>query len=249
MEYRSLSKPYQLVMEKKPPRIVDGKPQPQAAYLHELLKLMLDVDREEGRKNVVQPHKDPIRSVPTIAVEHTNAAIIKIKEEQLEKAMCEAAPKDDEQLVVLADRYVGKIIWECDEKPYRPYKVIETTTWGPLSKPPQMINGTCVEVERSGKPFPNEFEVPSRCILGAGIDEIYDPELLFDLMLVDLKKDPENKTVLPYFDEYIEAHRQREDALGMASEDKDSAVDIDTSAAAPAPAQKTKGKKRKQMSK
>ena len=161
--------------------------------------------------------------------------------------MCEAAPKDDEQLVALADRYMGKIIWECDEKPYRSYKVIEITTWGPLSKPPQMINGTCVEVERSGKPFPNEFEVPSRCMLGAGKDAIYDPELLFDLMLVDLKKDPENKTVLPYFDEYVEAHRQREDALGMASEDKDAAIDINTTA--PAPAQKTKGKKRKQMSK
>jgi hypothetical protein len=85
--------------------------------------------------------------------------------------------------------------------------------------------------------------------LGAGKDAIYDPELLFDLMLVDLKKDPENKTVLPYFGEYIEAHRQREGALGMASEDKDAAIDIDTTAPAPAPAQKTKGKKRKQMSK
>jgi hypothetical protein len=77
-------------------------------------------------------------------LEFTNAAIAKIKEEQLEKAMCEAAPKDDEQLVALADRCVGKIIWECDEQPYRSHKVIEITTWGPLSKPPQMINGTCV---------------------------------------------------------------------------------------------------------
>jgi hypothetical protein len=85
-------------------------------------------------------------------------------------------------------------------------------------------------------------------MFGAGKDAIYDPELLFDLMLVDLKKDPENKTVLPYFDEYIEAHRQREDTLGMGSEDKDAAIDISTTFAAPAPAQKTKGKKRKQMS-
>ena len=112
-----------------------------------------------------------------------------------------------------------------------------------------MINGTCVEAERSGKPFPNEFEVPSRCILGAGKDAVYDPELLFDLMLVDLKKDPENKTVSPYFNERVEAHRQREDALGMASEDKNAAIDINTAAATPAPAPNTKGKKRKQMSK
>jgi hypothetical protein len=62
--------------------------------------------------------------------------------------------------------------------------------------------------------------------LGAGKGAMYDPELLFGLMLVDFKKDPENKTVLLYFDEYIEAHRQREDALGMASEDKDAAIDI-----------------------
>jgi hypothetical protein len=48
MGHRSLSKPYQLVMEKKPPRFVDGKPQPQAACPQELLKLMPDVDREEG---------------------------------------------------------------------------------------------------------------------------------------------------------------------------------------------------------
>ena len=64
MQHRALSKPYQLVMmEKKPPQIADGKPQPQAAYLQ---------DREEGRKNVVQPKKipplfkkkkNPIRSV------------------------------------------------------------------------------------------------------------------------------------------------------------------------------------------
>ena len=196
---------------------------------------------------MVQPKKDPIRSVVTIAPECTNAAITKIKEEQLEKAMCEAAPKDDEQLVALADRCMGKIIRECDEKPYRSQKVIEVTTWGPLSKPPKMINGTCVEVERSGKPFPNEFEVPSRCVLGAGKGAMCGPELLFDLALVGLKKDSENKTVLPHFDECIEAHRQREGALGMASEDQDAAVDIN--ATAPAPAPKTKEKKRKHMSK
>ena len=67
MQYRSLSKPYQLVMEKKPPRNVDGKPQPQAAYLQDLLELMLDMDKEEGRKNVELPKKESIRSVPTIA--------------------------------------------------------------------------------------------------------------------------------------------------------------------------------------
>jgi hypothetical protein len=123
--------------------------------------------------------------------------------------------KDDEQLVALADRHVGKAIWECDEKPCRSHKAIEITTWGPLSKPPQIINGTCVEAECSGKPFPNEFEVPSRCILGAGKGAVCGPELLFDLVLAELKKDPENKTFLPYFDECIEAHRQREDALGI----------------------------------
>jgi hypothetical protein len=208
---------------------------------------MLDVDREEGRKNVVQPKKDPIRSVVTVAPECANAAVAKIKEEQLEKAMREAAPKDDEQLVALADRHVGEVIWECDEKPYRSHKVIEIAAWGPLSKPPQMINGACAEAERSGKPFPNEFEVPSRCVLGAGKDAMCGPELLFDLALVGLKKDPENKTVLPHFDECIEAHRQREGALGMASEDQDAAVDIN--ATAPAPAPKTKEKKRKHMSK
>jgi hypothetical protein len=244
-------------MEKKPTRIVDGKPQPQAAHLQELLKLMPDVDREEGRRNVVQPKKDPIRSAPAIALAYTNAAtrvIIKIKEEQPEKAICEAAPKDDaiceaapkddEQLVALADRHVGKVIWECDEKPYRSYKVIGITTWGPLSKSPQMINGTCAGVERSGKPFPNEFEVPSRCTLGAGKGAIYDPGLLFDLMITSRFKE----YIEAHFDEYIEAHRQREGALGMASEDKDAAIDINAAAAAPAPAHKTKGKKRKQMS-
>jgi hypothetical protein len=56
--------------------------------------------------------------------------------------------------------------------------------------------------------------------LGAGKGAVCDPELLFDLVLAELKKDPENKTFLPYFDECIEAHRQREDALGMASETK-----------------------------
>ena len=47
-----------------------------------------------------------------------------------------------------------------------------------------------------------------------------DPELLYDLVLVDLKKDPDSTEVLPYFDEYIMAHRQREKALEMAAEDK-----------------------------
>jgi hypothetical protein len=69
---------------------------------------MLVVDKDEGRKDVVQIKKGPIRSVPTIAPEFTNAAIANIKEEQLEKAMCEAAPKGDEQLVALADRYARR---------------------------------------------------------------------------------------------------------------------------------------------
>jgi hypothetical protein len=41
------------------------------------------------------------------------------------------------------------------------------------------------------------------------------------------------------------AHRQREDALGMASEDKDAAFGVNAAAAAPVPAPKTTGEKRK----
>jgi len=47
-----------------------------------------------------------------------------------------------------------------------------------------------------------------------------DPELLYGLVLVDLKKDSDSTEVLPYFGEYIMAHRQREEALEMAVEDK-----------------------------
>lgn len=52
MQCRSLSKPYQLVMEKKPPRIVDGKPQPQAACLAGTFKANARCGpgrRQEGR--------------------------------------------------------------------------------------------------------------------------------------------------------------------------------------------------------
>jgi hypothetical protein len=78
--------------------------------------------------------------------------------------------------------------------------------------------------------------------LGAGADATYNPEMLFDLVLVKLNEG-NGKVVTPFMGEHIMAHRQREDALGMASEDKDAAIDVNTAAAAPAPAPKTKEKK------
>jgi hypothetical protein len=56
MQYRSKSKPDQLVMKKK-----RG---PQAPYLKKLLHLMIAVDKEEGRKDVPQPKKQPVRALP-----------------------------------------------------------------------------------------------------------------------------------------------------------------------------------------
>ena len=64
MNYRSASKPYQLVMKK------DGRAQ--VPYLKELLFLMIAVDKKEGRKGVVQPEKNSIRSLFTIVPAHTN---------------------------------------------------------------------------------------------------------------------------------------------------------------------------------
>jgi hypothetical protein len=66
---------------------------------------------------------------------------------------------------------------------------------------------------------------------------------------VDLTKDPDSAVVKPYLDEYIEAHRQREDALGMTAEDINiNSTGTGTGTAAAAPAPRTKGKKRKQKS-
>jgi hypothetical protein len=49
--------------------------------------------------------------------------------------------------------------------------------------------------------------------LGSGAEAIYNPEMLFDLLLVQLNEG-NGKEVKPFMDEYIMAHRQREDALG-----------------------------------
>jgi hypothetical protein len=185
-----------------------------------------------------------VRALPVIAPSHTNEATKQLKIEQLEAAVKEAAPEDDAQLADLADRFVGKMFWDCDEAPFPTYMAHEITTSGPTNKPVDQVNATCVEVARCDKPYPNDFEVPSRCILGAGVDAIYNPEMLFDLVLVKLNEG-NGKVVKPFMGEHIMAYRQREDALGMASEDKDAAIDVNAAAAAPAPAPKTKGKKRK----
>ena len=91
---------------------------------------------------------------------------------------------------------------------------------------------------------PNDFEIPARVVVGSGDDAMCDPDMQEDLALVDLTKDPDSTVVQPCLDEHIEAHRQREDALGMAAEDiHNTGTDAATSAT------KTKGKKRKQISK
>ena len=149
----------------------------------------------------------------------------------------------DAQLTNLAKLFVGKILWGCDEAPFPTYMVHEITASGPANKPVDQINATCVEVVRCDKPYPCDFEVPSRCILGSGAEATYKPEKLFDLVLVKLNEGS-GKEVKPYMGEYIEAHRQREDALGMAAEDIHN-----TGTGAATPATKTKGKKRKQNSK
>ena len=70
-----------------------------------------------------------------------------------------------------------------------------------------------------------------------GADAIHNPEMLFDLLLVDLNEG-NGKALKPFLDEYVMAHRQREDAIGMAAEDADASADIAT------PAPKPKAKKR-----
>ena len=177
---------------------------------------MLVVDNEEGRVDVPQPKKQPIRELPVIAPLHTNEATKQLKNEQLEAAVKEATPEDDAQLTELADRFVGKIFWDCDEAPFPTYMVHEITTRASTNKNVDQINATCVEVVRCG----SKFEVPSRCILGVGAGAIYNPEMLFDLLLVDLNEG-DGKVVKPFLDEYVIAHRQREEAIGMAAEDAD----------------------------
>jgi hypothetical protein len=127
MQHRSESKPYQLVMKKKN--------RPQAPCLKELLHLlMVAADKEEGRKDVPQPKKQPARALPVTAPSHTNEETKQLKIEQLEAAVKEEAPEDDAQLSDLADRFVGKLFWDCDEAPFPTCMVHETTTSGPTNK-------------------------------------------------------------------------------------------------------------------
>ena len=65
---------------------------------------------------------------------------------------------------------------------------------------------------------------------------------------MDLTKEPDSAVVKPYLGEYIEAHRQREGALGMAAEDININSTGTGTGAAAAPAPRTKGKKRKRKS-
>ena len=235
MQYRSESKPFQLVMKKK------GRPQ--IPYLEELLYLMIAGDNDEGRKDAPRPEKQPVRALPVIAPAHTNEATKQLKLEQLEAAAREAAPEDDAQLADLADRFVGKIFWDCDEAPFPTYMVHEITTRGPANKPMEQINATCVEVVRCGKTSA-DFEVPSRCILGTGASAIYNPEMLFDLLLVDLNEG-DGRVVKPFLSEYMEAHRQREDGLGMAVEDSDVGTGVEVEVSAPEPGGRKRARKPK----
>jgi hypothetical protein len=123
-----------------------------------------------------QPNKKAIRSVPTIAPAHTNKAATALKAEQLQEATKAAAPKDDETLMELSERFIGKIWWDCDTEPHRTWKVVEITTYGPANKPVQYINATCVEVVRGKGIFPNNFEVPARVVVGSGDGAIFDPD-------------------------------------------------------------------------
>jgi len=61
--------------------------------------------------------------------------------------------------------------------------------------------------------------VPARCILGAGEDEAFNPEMLEDYVLVDLGADPESTTIVEHVDEYIMNHHQREEGLQMKAND------------------------------
>ena len=92
---------------------------------------------------------------------------------------------------------------------------------------------------------PNDFDVPARVIVGSGDDAIYDPEMQEDLVLVDPTQDTDSTEVKPYMDEDMEAHRQREETMCMAAEDKIyPTADAVTGSATAAPAPKPKAKKR-----
>ena len=103
----------------------------------------------------------------------------------------------------LADRFVGKIWWDCDEEPYKTWKVVDITTSGPVNKAVQYINATCVEVVRGEGP--NDFVIPARVVVGSGDGAIYDPNMQEDLVLVDLAKDPDSTLVQPCLGECVEA--------------------------------------------
>ena len=85
----------------------DGRAQ--VPYLKGLLFLMIGVDKKEGRKGVVQPEANAIRSLFTIVPAHTNKAATALKVEQIQEATKTSAPKDDEILLLLAGRFIGKI--------------------------------------------------------------------------------------------------------------------------------------------
>ena len=57
---------------------------------------------------VVHPDEKVIRSTPTITPAHTNKAPAALKLEQLQEAVRAAAPKDDELLIELSERFIGK---------------------------------------------------------------------------------------------------------------------------------------------
>jgi hypothetical protein len=91
---------------------------------------------------------------------------------------------------------LAKIWWDCNNAPYKTWKAVEMTTPGPVKKPVQYTNATCVEVVRGQGP--NNFGVPTRVVVGAGDDAIYDPEMQEGLVLVDLTKDPDSTIVKTY---------------------------------------------------
>jgi hypothetical protein len=89
-----------------------------------------------------------------------------------------------------------------------------------------------VEVVRSEGP--NDFAITARVVVGSGDDAMHDPDVQEDPVLVDLTKDPGSTVAQPCLGECVEAHRQREVALGMQAEDIDIAG-AGTAAATPAP--------------
>ena len=211
IEYRSLH------FKKKPIKKSPPSGQNEVVYMARLVKLMIKDDISNNRytagalngaeANTVTYARD----LPVISEQHTcdfsKALIEKGKQENRDLMVIQ----DDEQLVALDEKYVGKLLYDDEDKETYKARAIQSRDWG---KDKEIYVATVIRVQADSS---GEWTIPKDVFVG-NTDTIKIDELEC-YFLMDIT-DENNPIFFPEVDGMITAHEKREaDAAAGAAEE------------------------------